>query len=160
MGSLCRWCKKNIVLNKICLGLFLTIVGINLGCLFCVLRIGNAKWTNIYLEYCPLLPFAWMLAACIYKVIPIFNFEMTSILLEVLYYVIWGIPVFSAFLSLCTKKHGKYITCVLFVVDLVIHIITRQYPIVLVDTIFLLLFYFGTRKTDERQGTVLCLDEN
>ncbi len=136
MGSFYRWCQKNIWLKKNCwLRLFLLLAVVAVGYPFLVFRLGETAWLNWFLDGCPFLFQALGLAGFFHKMLPFL--EINSTLVEISYYVIWAILTLSMLLASKDVKFGKYVVCMMLIVDIVINLIAKKYYAVIIDVVIL-----------------------
>ncbi len=151
METLCRWCQKSFGLKKNCwLRLFWLLAVVAIGYPFLVLRVGKNAWLNWFLDGCPFLFQALGLAGFFHKMLPFL--EINSALVEISYYVIWAILTLSMLLASKNVKFGKWVACMLLIMDIVINLISGKYYAVIIDVVILVDMFLAL-PVNNNQGT-------
>ena len=63
--------------------------------------------------------------------------EINSTLVEISYYVIWAVLTINMLLASKDVKFGKYVVCMLLIIDIVINLLPQKYYAVIIDVAIL-----------------------
>lgn len=150
MGAFSGCSKKNILLTKnIWLVLYLAIVLLATVGPFVVLRLGKDSWMDYFLDCLPFfIPTFFLSGWCIQFVTDSFP---TTILVEIVYYLLWFIVVISAIRALRSKQVWKYVPYLLFTTDALVNLIVPHIAAV-VDFTMIVLYALMLKKSDMGHG--------